>query len=59
VERTFLVSYTSPEVRQPLLKQPLTVTQIHYTGWPGKAFYFFQFHPICFFSDSLMIFWAM
>jgi hypothetical protein len=51
VERTFLVSYTSPEVRQPLLKQPLTVTQIHYTGWPGKAFYFFNFIQFAF-SDS-------
>jgi hypothetical protein len=52
-----LVSFTSQEVRQPLLKQPLTVTQIHYTGWPGKSFYFFNFIQFDF-SDSLMIFWA-
>ena len=34
VKRTFLVSWVSSEVRQPLIDQPLRVTQIHYTGWP-------------------------
>ena len=34
MKRTFLVSWVSSEVRQPLISQPLKVIQIHYTGWP-------------------------
>ena len=35
VKRKFLVSWVSSEVRQPLISQPLRVTQIHYTSWPN------------------------
>ena len=37
VKRKFLVSWVSSEVREPLISQPLRVTQIHYTGWPADG----------------------
>jgi hypothetical protein len=34
VQRTLKVSLITSETSEPLLRPPISVTQIHYTGWP-------------------------